>query len=80
MRNTFKLPVLFAETSGGSMDAGNINQTGAILVMGNEGNGFPQSVKQPGDKSLTICINKDRAESLNVSVAGGILMNYIKSL
>ena len=43
------------------------------LVMGNEGNGVSNSIKELCDKNLYIKMN-DKAESLNVGVATSILL------
>lgn len=47
------------------------------LIVGNEGAGIQDSLLQAADTVVTIPIH-GKAESLNVSVAAGILMYYIK--
>ncbi|WBX78961.1 RNA methyltransferase [Virgibacillus salarius] len=47
------------------------------LIVGNEGNGVKQELRENADKIVTIPIY-GKAESLNVSIATGILMYYIK--
>ena len=61
-----------------SMDGQSINEVEGmeefILVMGSEGQGLSQSVKEQADISITIPGSDHRiAESLNVSVATGII-------
>lgn len=48
------------------------------LIMGNEGNGINQKLMNLSRETISIPINKN-VESLNVAVAGGILMNIINS-
>ncbi len=49
-----------------------VNQNKLVLVMGNEGHGISKEVKELADYYVTIPTKN--VESLNVSVAGGILM------
>ena len=50
----------------------------SICVIGNEGNGISQGVKQVCDDLVTIPM-KGRAESLNASVAAGVVMYRVLS-
>lgn len=45
-----------------------------ILALGNEGGGLSSEVLDHSDSIYTIPINREKAESLNVAVAGGICM------
>jgi TrmH family RNA methyltransferase len=45
-----------------------------VLVLGNEGNGVSEQVRNSSDYLLSIPIKPVAAESLNVGVAGGICM------
>jgi RNA methyltransferase, TrmH family len=45
-----------------------------VLALGNEGNGLSARYIKSADQVLAIPIEKSRAESLNVAVAGGICM------
>ena len=47
------------------------------LVLGNEGNGIDPQIKSLGEKVVTIPMTSD-TDSLNVGVAGGILMYELK--
>ena len=47
-----------------------------ILVLGNEGHGISQEIEDNSDIFVKIPISN--IDSLNVAVAGGILMNYLK--
>ena len=47
------------------------------IVLGNEGNGVSKEVQEMADVNLCIEMNS-KLESLNVSVAGGILMYMLK--
>jgi RNA methyltransferase, TrmH family len=49
-----------------------------VLVMGNEGHGISEEIKDIADGSITIPTQK--VESLNVSVAGGIIMYEWRNL
>ena len=53
-----------------------INQV--VLVLGNEGHGITQEIKELADASTQI--PTQNVESLNVSVAGGILMYEWRAL
>ena len=47
-----------------------------VLILGNEGSGVREELKKRADQNLKISI--DEIESLNVSIAGGILMYELK--
>lgn len=47
-----------------------------VLVLGNEGRGISKEVKELGDFSIKIKISN--IDSLNVAIAGGILLNYLR--
>lgn len=58
----------------GGKDVKNVNLEGKVaLVLGNEGNGVSQDIKELVNDNLYIKINDD-CESLNVAVAASILM------
>ena len=48
-----------------------------VLVLGNESHGVSEEVLKLANKVVKIEMN-DNIDSLNVGVAGGILMNYLK--
>jgi TrmH family RNA methyltransferase len=49
-----------------------------ILALGNEGNGLSEDVMNMSDDTVRIPITESGAESLNVAVAGGILMFMLR--
>ncbi|WP_339033778.1 RNA methyltransferase [Spiroplasma endosymbiont of Cantharis rufa] len=57
----------------------NMKNKRVALVLGNEGQGISKEISQKIDKNIIIKTNKE-LESLNVGVAGSILMNIIYSL
>ena len=67
------IPVYATDVASG-IDVRNIeNKEAYALIMGNEGNGVRQNIKDLGDKNLYIKMN-EQAESLNVAVATSILL------
>jgi len=76
---TLYLPWWGASLSGKSMDE-YIPSSPGILVMGSEGSGIRPEVEKLLDEKLKIPKNNDaETESLNVSVATGILLNKLTS-
>ena len=72
-----KTPVLATTLSSQSVDYQTVdNIPHFVLVMGNEGKGISQLVSDKADKLVHITM-PGQAESLNVAVAGGILMFYL---
>lgn len=67
-------PILIADASGGTIDK---FQDGCILVLGNEAKGSSHSAS-PHYQKVAIPMPGEM-ESLNVAVAGGILMHLIRS-
>ncbi|ALD66696.1 TrmH family RNA methyltransferase [Spiroplasma cantharicola] len=57
----------------------NIKNKRVALILGNEGQGISKEVSQRIDKNIVIKTNEE-LDSLNVGVAGSILMNIIYSL
>ncbi len=57
----------------------NLKNKRVALILGNEGQGISKEISQKIDKNIIIKTNKE-LESLNVGVAGSILMNIIYSL
>jgi TrmH family RNA methyltransferase len=55
-----------------------IKREKVVLILGNEGHGISERVKSLADRSIHIMTNN--VESLNVSVAGGILMYEWRNL
>ncbi|MBM7584899.1 TrmH family RNA methyltransferase [Bacillus pakistanensis] len=53
-------------------------QKSFALIVGNEGNGVSEEILQKTDQNLYIPI-RGRAESLNVSVAAGVLLYHLKN-
>jgi TrmH family RNA methyltransferase len=49
-----------------------------ILALGNEGNGLSEGVMNMSDCTVRIPVTESGAESLNVAVAGGILMFMLR--
>lgn len=71
-----KTPVLATTLSSESVDYQMVDKSSRfLLVMGNEGKGISQVVADKADKLVHITM-PGQAESLNVAVAGGILMFY----
>ena len=54
-----------------------IEKNSFLLILGNEGNGISKSVADLVDKNLYISMN-DKVESLNVGVAGSILLYELR--
>ncbi len=76
---TLDLPWWGASLSGKSIDE-YIPSTPGVLVMGNEGSGIRPEVEKLLDEKLKIPKNNNaETESLNVSVATGILLNKLTS-
>ena len=76
---TLDLPWWGASLSGKSIDE-YIPSSPGVLVMGSEGSGIRPEVEKLLDEKLKIPKNNDAAtESLNVSVATGILLNKLTS-
>ncbi|WP_342258934.1 RNA methyltransferase [Spiroplasma endosymbiont of Dioctria linearis] len=57
----------------------NLKNKRVALILGNEGQGISKEISQKIDKNIIIKTNEE-LESLNVGVAGSILMNIIYSL
>ena len=73
------LAVLATTLSEASIDYRQLPQNDQfILVMGNEGNGISQEMAAQADQLVHIPM-PGRAESLNVAVAAGILMFYLRN-
>jgi len=72
LSNKNQLNLLAADLNGSAPEQFAHSKTGTILVLGNEGQGLSQSACEHC-KKITIPMNSDM-ESLNVSIAGGILM------
>lgn len=71
-------PVLATTLSKSSIDYRQLPQRNQfILVMGNEGNGISSEMAAQADQLVHITM-PGRAESLNVAVAAGILMFYLR--
>lgn len=71
--NTYPHTVYGTAMEGSDLDQ--INTKGQIaIVLGNEGSGVSSEVLQKTDKNITIQTN---IESLNVGVAGSIIMHYV---
>jgi TrmH family RNA methyltransferase len=49
-----------------------------VLALGNEGNGLPEAITCKADMILGIPIDTNRAESLNVGVAGALCMYLLR--
>ena len=75
---SLKFPVVFADVKNDTKTEKIDSKDGCVLVLGNESQGNIIG-RQDGDHSITIPINSNRMESLNVSVAGGILMHSLKN-
>ena len=76
---TLDLPWWGASLSGKSIDE-YIPSSPGVLVMGNEGSGIRPEVEKLLDEKLKIPKNNNaETESLNVSVAAGILLNKLTS-
>lgn len=73
-----KLPVYGAFMQGESVYKQNFTSAG-ILVMGNEANGISKELEKLISQKITIPqFGKQTAESLNVAMAAGILLNEIR--
>ncbi len=57
----------------GSNDLDNMKVSSYALVLGSEGQGISDYIKELSDESIRVSMN-DKCESLNVSVTGGIIM------
>lgn len=66
--------LFIADLNGDNLSEINTTDKNFGLVLGNEGNGISPELKQLSHKIITIPMIKNGAESLNVSVAGGIIM------
>jgi len=77
MLNSYKkdgFKILSSDLSDNTTDYRKADYTGAVvLILGNEANGITDDIKKISDEFIKIPI-LGKAESLNVSVAGGILM------
>jgi RNA methyltransferase, TrmH family len=67
--------VVYADAHGG--DQPNLDQP-LVLIMGNEGQGVNDGIRRIADHAIQI--DTKRVESLNVSVAGGIIMHQWRVL
>jgi RNA methyltransferase, TrmH family len=65
---------LAAAVLDGETDLSVLKQTGLVLVLGNEAAGLSRGVKELADYRVTIPLERQRAESLNVATSGAILM------
>ena len=71
------LPILATTLSKDSKDYRELDRLeDFVLVMGNEGQGISQAMADQADQLVHINM-KGQAESLNVSIAAGILMFYL---
>jgi tRNA G18 (ribose-2'-O)-methylase SpoU len=50
-----------------------------ILAMGNEGNGISHELEVLSDKIISLKIDRQKAESLNVAMCGSIMMYLSKN-
>lgn len=71
--------IIIADMYGEDLYSSECEFTNICLVLGNEGNGISQEFKQISNKSIKIPMSKD-TESLNVAVAGSIIMSKIYSI
>lgn len=67
------LPILIADMDGQPINLADTTH-GAIVVIGNEGNGVSQDVRDISTGTITIP-RKGKAESLNAAIAAGIIMS-----
>lgn len=74
------MPVYGAYMEGESVGTGQIEEN-SFLILGNEGNGISEKLSPFIDRKISIPrYGKSRTESLNVAVAGGILMASFRQL
>ncbi|MCP3741291.1 TrmH family RNA methyltransferase [Rossellomorea sp. BNER] len=75
---SMKIPV-YGTALENAIEFGSVSpQESFALVVGNEGNGVSDEILQKTDQNLYIPI-RGRAESLNVSVAAGVLLYHLKN-
>ncbi|MGI6560148.1 MAG: TrmH family RNA methyltransferase [Saccharofermentanales bacterium] len=74
----YKLPILISDLGGQHLAEykRKQNESGFILVIGNEAHGISEQLKQIADKSLTIPM-PGKAESLNAAIAFGIMAYHL---
>jgi len=65
---------LAAAVLDGDPDMSVLREPGLVLVLGNEAAGLSRGVKEMADHRVTIPLERQRAESLNVATSGAILM------
>lgn len=70
--HNMKIKVYYADMSG-NIDLDNANIKDYALVLGSEGKGISNYIKELSDDSINIPMN-NLCESLNVSITGGIIM------
>lgn len=70
--HNMKIKVYYADMSG-NIDLDNANIKDYALVLGSEGKGISDYIKELSDDSINIPMN-NLCESLNVSITGGIIM------
>ena len=61
-----------------ALEKAELKKTGIALILGNEGRGMSESLL--GKTDLNLKISMEKMESLNVGVAGGILMHHLAYL
>ena len=66
------IKIYYADMNG-TIDLDNANIKEYALVLGSEGEGISDYIKELSDDSINIPMNK-ACESLNVSITGGIIM------
>ena len=66
--------LLSADMDGEEISADNFKNGPFILAMGNEGNGISHNLEVLSDKIVSLKIDRQKAESLNVAMCGSIMM------
>lgn len=69
--------ILCADLGGEALEAIEPGPASLAVVLGNEGNGVSQAARDGADKVVTIRMS-DAVESLNVAVAGSILLHHFQ--
>ena len=70
--------IIAADLRGLPLDSARV-AGGFVLAIGSEGQGLSAEVLQRADQKICLPLHKDKAESLNVEVAAGILMYLLIS-
>jgi tRNA G18 (ribose-2'-O)-methylase SpoU len=75
--NTISLPIVVADMNGANVFTNKL-KTPFCLVIGNEGRGVSQIVRERASVTVSIPMQNDM-ESLNAAVSAGILMYNLKN-